>query len=70
MDVKTSKISGGCNFRKGKYLRTYRAHNSGPWGRRFESSRPDQSIQALTGSACCPFPFNVCPCLVSSVLLL
>jgi len=41
-DVKTSKFSGGCNFRKGKDLRSCRAYHSGPWGRWFESTRPDQ----------------------------
>src|SRR5699024_2459462 len=29
-DVKRSKFSGGCNFRKGKYLRFCRAYHSGP----------------------------------------
>jgi len=43
-DVKTLEISGGCNFRKSKYLRFCRAYHSGPWGRRFESSRPDQQL--------------------------
>src|SRR5260370_12952481 len=33
---------GGCNFRKGKDLSFCRTGDSGPRGRRFESSRPDQ----------------------------
>jgi len=41
-NCKTLDFLGGCNFRKDKNLGFCRAYGSGPWGRRFESSRPDQ----------------------------